>query len=217
MSSKGKEKSNGGPKLRQTSARQARNSGASPDLTKNNKKRGRDSEDMAEQGPPSGKRPATDPIMEAIKSLTDKVDARFDRVSTKQDMEKILDHVNANSNEIAAVKRRQAQYRANFKADVEKVVDSRLAEVRACHTGLTTLTPEEAERENQYKKARRSMRVWPLPTCSADITHVQAFRDFCETTLKIPKERAQKLGVEEIFLVDPSRRTKIQNEAVVRL
>ena len=59
---------------------------------------------------------------DAIQSLKDRFDERFDRVSTREDMSKVLSHVSANASEIALIKKRQSQYRASFKADVERVV-----------------------------------------------------------------------------------------------
>ena len=72
--------------------------GASPKLVRG-KKRGRSC--SVEEDSPAGKKMASDPRMQAIKGLSDKFDARLDKVSTREDMNEILSHVNKNSNEIA--------------------------------------------------------------------------------------------------------------------
>ena len=181
--------------------------GTSPELsTSSSKKRGRSTEETL----PAGKRMATDPIMQAIKGLTERFDARFDKVSTREDLSKIMTHVQANSNEIALVKKKQSQYRANFRADVERVVDGRLAEARANHTGHTALTPEETQKEKDYMRARRSMRAWPIKLTNKDSTHIVAFKEFCIAVLQVPKDRVIKLENEETIAVDPTRRLQMK-------
>ena len=96
---------------------------------------------------------------------------------------------------------------------IAKVVDVRLAEMRAERTGILTLTGEETAKEIKFFQARKSMLIWPISEC-ADLA--AAIRTFMEKRLNMPASTIRSIEFEHIERVHQARRSRIKDEVMVR-
>ena len=83
----------------------------------------------------------------------------------------------------------------------------------ALNNNTSSANLDQVER-HEYYEARRAMKMWPVRGSAEDL--VQACREFMVKSLELPNDTAAELGIVSARKVKQARRSRIENEVLVK-
>ena len=180
--------------------------------------RGRKRKNSAENTEqPLAKKMAEGQILEAIKSIKTGMEAVQNQIkscATSRDLDKLVTEirdvktgVQINNDRIEKLYELRKQDQAALTDQIERIVDKKVA------AQGTRNSKAEDEKETQYQKCRRSIRMWPVPL-SEDLD--SQVRKFMRTYLSMPEQMVSNTRIDGIEPQQQPRRSKISDEVLVR-
>ena len=178
--------------------------------------------DTSNPDEPVPKKMAEDKILDAIQAVSNSVSAmecRMKSFSTKEDitnmvgeLKEVKEKVFVNSHNIEKLFDLRKSDQDNLLRRVEQIVESKMSDGRGPGKSGTAENLD-AERESQYLRSRRSIKIWPI----SEVNDIDAsVRAFFKRYLKVPESVVRSVEFEEIKRVVQPRRSKIQKEVLVR-
>ena len=181
-----------------------------------------------EQGSPASKRMATEKtVLEALRRLEQKFDSANESLRScakKDDLTaieiSIRDKVRENERRLNRIESEMARSNKTVQRMVEDCVNARV-ERRVDETENMSVTSNRDDTQNikkieekEFLEARKSMKMWPVPGEEKDLQ--DACRNFMRNTLDVPNDTADQIGIESIRRVQQARRSRVENEILVK-
>ena len=169
---------------------------------------------------PANKRMAEDQILAALNGIQTSVatmETRMASFSTKNDFDTLaaeikagVEHNNMRIDRLYDLRRSDG---VNLERKVEQLVDKKMAIERSTRSGMPAMSGRQEQQENQFLLSRRSIRMWPV---TGGGSHEAGARMFMISALKVPEHIANTVEIEKTMKIEQPRRSKIQDEILVR-